>query len=227
MAPLQVSHGFSAMVTPSMAGKFVRAKDSLQVSHGFSTMETTDLFVTMLAVSDASSEPRLLCNGNPHQQPTSPMVPRPASNEQRLLNHGNALDPRHHAAHHLTSNEPRLLNHGNAGQAAFDRIYRVIASNEPGFSTMKTRASLILTSWTRSTLQMSHGFSAMETALYKEHLCWFDKLQMSHGFSAMETLHGPRGEDHAADTSSEPRLLSHGNTGPVRPIPSPAKTGFK
>ena len=65
----------------------------------------------------------------------------------------------------------------------------------------------------RMLLQLSHGFSAVDTAAPSPETSWWPPLQLSHGFSAVDT---PRARESAlrpGPASTEPRLFSRGYVG--------------
>ena len=111
-----------------------------------------------------------------------------ASDEpQHLIHEDHTLPPKQPPQETKASNEPRALSHRNPDSRRRGTAHQI-------------------------TLQVSHGFSAMELITASCKCGIVASLQLGHSFSAMETRLPPSGAGHRIHTSNKPQLLSHGKS---------------
>ncbi len=105
--------------------------------------------------------------------------------------------------------EPRLLSHGYL-RWTVRSAFRWNPATEPRLLSHGYPATSTPITCKRTTLQLSHGFSAMDTERQPQRQADDVDLQLSHGFSAMDTREGQVAGTAAQVPATEPRLLSHG-----------------
>ena len=134
----------------------------------------------------ASIEPRLFSRGYAVWR-SSPLRSTAASIEPRLFSRGYARLLAQLHQHRHASIEPRLFSRGYV-TARRDAPHERAASIEPRLFSRGYVKGGWCCSMDRRLLQLSHGFSAVDTVeAYAEAIRARFPLQLSHGFSAVDT----------------------------------------